>query len=89
MATGHTYDETAPREVLEELGVEVACTPLAAIEAGPNTGWELVRVYRAEHDGPFRPAPAEIDSGAFFKLDQIDRWIKAQDHWVYRYNPPR
>jgi 16S rRNA (adenine1518-N6/adenine1519-N6)-dimethyltransferase len=78
VAAGQTYDETAPREVLEELGVEVACTPIAEIEAGSNTGWEFVRVYRAQHEGPFKPAPAEIDSGAFFTLQQIDRWIAAR-----------
>lgn len=78
VAAGQTYDETAPREILEELGVEAACTPVTQIEAGPNTGWEFVHVYRAAHDGPFRLAPAEIDSGAFFKLEQIDRWIEAR-----------
>jgi len=37
-----------------------------------------VRLYGAAHEGPFRLAPAEIDSGAFFTLDQLDRWIDAR-----------
>ena len=75
---GQTYDDTAPREVMEELGVEAACTPLGDIAACPETGWEFVRYYRAHHEGPFRLAPAEIDSGGFFSLEQIDRWVQAR-----------
>lgn len=75
---GQTYDATAPREVAEELGVEAACTRIGEIAACAETGWEFVHIYRAEHDGPFRLAPAEIDSGAFFTLDQIARWIEAR-----------
>lgn len=75
---GQTYDATAPREVAEELGVETACTRIGQIGACAETGWEFVHLYRAEHPGPFRLAPAEIDSGAFFTLDQIDRWTRAR-----------
>jgi 16S rRNA (adenine1518-N6/adenine1519-N6)-dimethyltransferase len=75
---GHTYDETAPREVAEEIGVEATCTRIAEIAACPETGWEFVHLYRAKHDGPFKLAPAEIDSGAFFTLEQIDRWTRAR-----------
>lgn len=75
---GQTYDATAPREVAEELGVEAACTRIGQIAACAETGWEFVHLYRTEHAGPFRLAPAEIDSGAFFALDQIDRWTRAR-----------
>lgn len=75
---GQTYDATAPREVAEELDVEAACTRIGQIAACAETGWEFVHLYRAEHAGPFRLAPAEIDSGAFFTLDQIDRWTRAR-----------
>jgi 16S rRNA (adenine1518-N6/adenine1519-N6)-dimethyltransferase len=75
---GQTYDDTAPRELAEELGVETQCEKIAEITASESTGWEFVRLYRAEHGGPFKLAPAEIDSGAFFTLDQIDRWIAAR-----------
>jgi len=75
---GQTYDATAPREVMEELGVEVGCQRIGEVAARAETGWEFVHFYRAEHDGPFRLAPAEIDSGAFFTLSQIDRWIAAR-----------
>jgi 16S rRNA (adenine1518-N6/adenine1519-N6)-dimethyltransferase len=75
---GHGYDETAPRELLEELGVEAQCVQIGALPASRETGWEFVRVYRAEHNGPFRLAPAEIDCGGFFSIEQLDRWTQAR-----------
>ncbi|MES2572573.1 MAG: NUDIX domain-containing protein, partial [Verrucomicrobiota bacterium] len=75
---GQEYDETARREIEEELGVSAELEPIGSLPAGPGTGWEFVRLYRARHDGPFTLNPAEIESGAFFSLEQIDRWIAAR-----------
>lgn len=75
---GQTYDATAPREVAEELGVKADCERIGEIPACTETGWEFVHLYRAKHDGPFRLAPAEIDSGDFFTLDQIRHWTQAR-----------
>lgn len=75
---GQTYDETAPREIEEELGVTVQVEPLAAIAPSEATGWEHVRLYRARHDGPFQLHPAELDGGGFFTIGQIDRWTAAR-----------
>jgi 16S rRNA (adenine1518-N6/adenine1519-N6)-dimethyltransferase len=74
---GQGYDETAPRELLEELGVSAACSLVGRIGARPETGWEFVQLYRAEHSGPFTLHPAEIESGTFFRIEQIDRWTAA------------
>jgi 16S rRNA (adenine1518-N6/adenine1519-N6)-dimethyltransferase len=75
---GQTYDETAPREIEEELGVTADTTLLATIPPSADTGWEFVRLYRAEHDGPFRLNPSELDSGGFFTTEQITRWTEAR-----------
>ncbi|HEV7866318.1 MAG TPA: NUDIX domain-containing protein, partial [Chthoniobacteraceae bacterium] len=75
---GQTYDETAPREIEEELGVTADTTLLATISPSADTGWEFVRLYRAEHDGPFRLNPSELDSGGFFTTEQITRWTEAR-----------
>jgi 16S rRNA (adenine1518-N6/adenine1519-N6)-dimethyltransferase len=75
---GHTYDDTAPREVEEELGVNATVTSLATILPSAATGWEHVRLYRAEHEGPFSLNPAELDGGGFFTIEQIDRWTAAR-----------
>ncbi len=75
---GDTYAQTAPREIREELGIDAQPTEIASLAASENTGWEFVRLFRAEHDGPFTLPPAEIESGAFFTLEQIARWIAAR-----------
>jgi 16S rRNA (adenine1518-N6/adenine1519-N6)-dimethyltransferase len=73
---GEDYEETALREVKEEMGVEVdRVRLLASIEANAMTGWEFVRLYRAEHEGPFRLPPAEIETGAFFPVEVVREWI--------------
>ena len=75
---GDTFADTAPREIHEELGVEVRPEEIATLAACENTGWEFVRLFRAEHEGPFNLPPAEIESGAFFSVEQITRWITAR-----------
>jgi 16S rRNA (adenine1518-N6/adenine1519-N6)-dimethyltransferase len=72
---GQTYDETARRELMEELGVEAPVREIGAVPACAGTGWEFVRLYRAEHEGPFSLPPAEIETGGWFTLRQIERWI--------------
>ena len=73
---GEDYEETALREVQEEMGVTVARVELLArIEASAMTGWEFVRLYRAEHEGPFRLPPAEIETGGFFPAEVVREWI--------------
>lgn len=75
---GHTYEETAPREIGEELGVSATVEEIGRLPAGAGTGWEFVRLYRARHEGPFTLHPAEIDSGGWFTLAQLDRWTTAR-----------
>ncbi len=73
---GDDYEETALREIHEELGVEVERVELLSkIEANAMTGWEFVRLFRAEHDGPFRLPPAEIETGGFFPVEVVREWI--------------
>jgi 16S rRNA (adenine1518-N6/adenine1519-N6)-dimethyltransferase len=75
---GDTYAATAPREVEEELGVSASVEEIASIPPSQATGWEHVRLYRADHEGPFHLHPAELDGGGFFTLEQIDRWTTAR-----------
>ena len=74
---GEDYQPTAFREIHEEMGIEVTRVDLLAkIEASPMTGWEFVHLFRAEHEGPFRLPPAEIETGAFFAVPVIREWIE-------------
>ena len=79
-AAGHVeagcdYEETAVREVKEELGVEASVERVARLDASAETGREFVGLYRARHDGPFWLPPAEIECGGFFPVELIDQWI--------------
>ncbi|MDQ3624136.1 MAG: NUDIX domain-containing protein, partial [Verrucomicrobiota bacterium] len=75
---GQSYDGTAARELVEELGVSASVERIGFIPASANTGWEFVQLYGAHHDGPFRLHPAEIESGGFFLLEQVRRWVAAR-----------
>jgi len=77
VGAGENYDDTAVRELAEELGCrpEKPPQPLFKIEAREETGQEFVWVYRVEAEGPFVLHPDEIDRGDWFSPAEIDRWI--------------
>lgn len=78
--SGRGYDETAAREIVEELGVAATVGWIGKIPVSERTGHEFVHVYRARHDGPFRLAPSEIESGCFFPVPLVARWIASRPH---------
>ena len=77
-SAGCDYDETAARELNEELGVSAPLTLVGTHQAGPETGWEFVRLYKAEHNGPFQWPRAEIENGLFFPIPLLERWTAAR-----------
>jgi isopentenyl-diphosphate delta-isomerase type 1 len=76
--TGESYDACAVREVREELGLELTCTPerLFKIDACAQTGHEFVWIYRCQSEGPFVLHPEEIERGDWFSPEHITRWVK-------------
>jgi 8-oxo-dGTP pyrophosphatase MutT (NUDIX family) len=69
-----TYDESAVRELHEELGI--SATPLTELfdhyyEAGENKVWG--RVYRCCHEGPFILQKEEVQYGRFAAIEEILR----------------
>lgn len=78
VAAGEGYDATAVRELEEEIGCRPARPPrpLFKIEAREETGQEFVWVYAVEDDGPFVLEADEIECGAWFSPDEIDRWVR-------------
>lgn len=97
--SGETYEACAVREAREEIGLFLQRTPkrLFKIEACPQTGHEFVWVYRTESNGPFRLNLDELECGAFFKADHINRWMAERPRdfadafrlvWKYVLNPP-
>ena len=77
VGAGEDYDGTAVRELGEEIGCRPERAPLRlfSIEAREETGQEFVWVYRVEAEGPFTLQPDEIESGEWFTVAEIDRWL--------------
>ena len=82
-AAGHVivaerYDETAQRELKEELGISVSLKKIAKLSASERTDYEFVWLYRGEVVGNFSPNRTEIETGAFFPETVIDGWAAAR-----------
>ena len=77
---GETYDETARRELMEELGISTKLERLLKLPASDKTGQEFIWLYRGQHGGPFQIARSEIEYGAFFPLNVIEEWIANRPH---------
>ncbi|HEY1662211.1 MAG TPA: NUDIX domain-containing protein [Verrucomicrobiae bacterium] len=75
--SGETYDETAVRELGEEIGLRMKTTPekLFKIAACEETDAEFVWVYRCQSEGPFQLHPDEIETGGWFAPEKVSRWI--------------
>lgn len=73
--SGEDYHTAAARELTEELGIpSPPLEPVGRLTPSETTGWEFIEVYRTVHNGPFHPAPMELETGAFFDLGHIRKW---------------
>ena len=75
---GEEYDETAVRELEEELGIKTELTRVAKLPSSERTGQEFICLYRGEHDGPFTLAKSEIEYGEFFPASVVSEWVTAR-----------
>ncbi|MDE0570629.1 MAG: 16S rRNA (adenine(1518)-N(6)/adenine(1519)-N(6))-dimethyltransferase RsmA [Verrucomicrobiales bacterium] len=80
-ASGHLdvseeYHCAAIRELSEELGISLEVDLICSIKPSENTGWEFVRLYRCEHNGPFNLPYSEIAGGGFFPITMIGEWVR-------------
>lgn len=78
LAAGESYDAAARRELQEELGVRTTLKPIGTLPPSAATGNEFVAVYAGSHDGPFKLAGREIETGAFFPLERIQDWMRSK-----------
>ena len=78
LAAGEGYDEAAARELEEELGVDPAGLAGGALEPLYDYVWrneietEHIRVFRLDHEGPFRFQRSEIDAVRFRSEAEIE-----------------
>ena len=82
-AAGHvgaaeSYDETARRELMEELGVSVHLEKISKLPASERTDQEFIWLYRGEVAGNLSPNRSEIETGTFFPEAVIDGWSAAR-----------
>ena len=82
-AAGHvafreSYDETARRELKEELGTTVPLHKVSKVSASQRTDQEFIWLYRGLTSGDLVPDNFEIEQGAFFRPAVIDGWTSAR-----------
>jgi 16S rRNA (adenine1518-N6/adenine1519-N6)-dimethyltransferase len=75
---GEEYDQSAARELREELGIDTPLLRIAKLPASERTGYEFICLYRGSHDAELRPNPSEIEAGRFFPPTVVDAWIKVR-----------
>lgn len=70
--SGDTYDATAKRELMEELGIEAKLFPLEKMLQEAEIEREFWMTYGLVHDGPFPNLNiVEADEVRFFDLDEL------------------
>jgi 16S rRNA (adenine1518-N6/adenine1519-N6)-dimethyltransferase len=78
VSAGETYDETARRELEEELGINVPLEKILKLPASAQTEQEFVWLYRGRIRGNPIVNRSEIETGAFFPPTIIDGWVAAR-----------
>ncbi len=76
---GEAYDQTAARELQEELGIQTDLELVAKLPASESTGWEFICLYQGRYDDDkMRLNRAEIEGGRYYPPALIDDWIAAR-----------
>jgi 16S rRNA (adenine1518-N6/adenine1519-N6)-dimethyltransferase len=78
VAARETYDDTARRELKEELGVSVPLEKVFKVLASPHTDHEFIWLYRGLTPGDPVPDKSEIEQGAFLPPTVIDGWTSTR-----------
>jgi 16S rRNA (adenine1518-N6/adenine1519-N6)-dimethyltransferase len=78
VTAGENYDETARRELKEELGVDVSLERIFRLTASSRTDNEFIWSYRGVVSEDPAPNKCEIEKGVFFAPAVIDGWTSAR-----------
>jgi len=85
LSAGEDYDDAAPRELAEELGISSPLTRLARFPGGPETANEFTVLYETVTDEPLTFDPEEIAAGEFLPLSEIGDRLAAHPE---KFTPP-
>lgn len=77
MVSGDSYEAAAHRELIEELGVDLEILPIAKYICREPYETEMVMLYKAVSNGPFKLNPSEIIQGKFFTRRELDKALKS------------
>src|SRR5438552_3955585 len=78
VAAAESYDETARRELKEELGVSVPLQKFLKLPAAQRTDHEFIWLYRGVVSGELVPDKCEIERGTFLAPTVVDGWTSAR-----------
>jgi len=78
VSAGENYDETARRELKEELGIDPLLERIFRVTASSRTDHEFIWGYRAVVSGDLAPNRCEIERGVFLAPAVIDGWTSAR-----------
>ena len=87
------YLAVARRETREELGIDAELEPVAAFPPEPGVHYEVIRLFRGVHDGPYTPQPDEVVEVRAVDEEELRallpaatpslRWL-AERGWLFR-----
>jgi 16S rRNA (adenine1518-N6/adenine1519-N6)-dimethyltransferase len=72
---GEDYLACAMREVREEIGLNCSLSKIGAVPASEETGNEFIEIFAGKSDAPLSLNVHEIETGGFFPLSMVDRWV--------------
>jgi 16S rRNA (adenine1518-N6/adenine1519-N6)-dimethyltransferase len=78
VTAGESYEDTAVRELKEELGVSITLQKISKIPASQHTDQEFIWLYQGRASGDLEPNKSEIEQGAFFPPTIVDGWTSAR-----------
>jgi 16S rRNA (adenine1518-N6/adenine1519-N6)-dimethyltransferase len=78
VAAGETYEDCAPRELNEEIGLEAPLERLVKLPASVETAHEFTVLFRAVTDAVPIPNESEVASLTYFTLDELSALLLAE-----------
>lgn len=77
--SGESYIEGAKRELFEELNIDLPFEKfieIGSLDAKEENGFEFVKIYKVNYSGPIKLLYEEVETGAWFDIKILDKWIK-------------